>query len=179
MIFLFKSYSGSHLRRIQLTKCRNISHGHFSEVADKFPLLEELDISFSNLSNDSLEVIGRSCSLLKSLKFSRMFFKFIQLNEDAFAIAKTMPKLRHLSMIGNLLINNGLQDILDGCPLLESLDLRKCFHVDLSGNLEKSCRDQIKDLVLPTDVYESCDDENEDYYFYFQSITKIEMGEFD
>ncbi|XP_024633457.2 putative F-box/LRR-repeat protein 23 [Medicago truncatula] len=160
---------GSHLRHMQLTKCRNILHKQISEVAIKFPLLEELDISFSNLCKDSLEVIGRSCPLLKSLKFSRMFSKDIELNDDAFAIAKTMPKLRHLSMFGNLLTNVGLHAILDGCPLLESLVLRDCNHLDLSGSFGKRCRDQIKDFVLPTCVDENSDDEDDDS-FYLRSL---------
>ncbi|KEH34672.1 F-box/LRR protein [Medicago truncatula] len=162
---------GSHLRRIQLTKCRNILHKQFSEVANKFPLLEELDISFSNLCKDSLEVIGRSCPLLKSIKFSRMFSKDIELNDDAFAIAKTMTKLRHLSMFGNLLTNVGLHAILDGCPLLESIVLRDCIHLDLSGSLGKRCCDQIKDfvVVLPTYVDENYDDEDDDS-FYLRSV---------
>jgi len=156
---------------MQLTKCRNILHIQISEVANKFPLLEELDISFSNLCKDSLEVIGRSCPLLKSLKFSRMFSKDIELNDDAFAIAKTMPKLHHLSMFGNLLTNVGLHVILDGCPLLESLVLRDCIHLDLSGSLGKRCCDQIKDfvVVLPTYVDENYDDEDEDS-FYLRSV---------
>ncbi|KAJ4705054.1 F-box protein SKIP19-like [Melia azedarach] len=48
-----------------------------------------------------------------------------------------MHGLRHLQIFGNKLTNNGLQAILDGCPLLQSLDLRQCFNVSLGGNLEK------------------------------------------
>ncbi|KEH22429.1 putative F-box/LRR-repeat protein 23 [Medicago truncatula] len=135
----------------------------FSEVANKFPLLEELDISFSNISKDSLEFIGRFCPLLKSLKFSRSFFRSIKWN-DALAIAKTMPKLRYLSMIGNTLTNDELLVILDRCPLLEYLDLRICFRLDLSGSLKKRCRDQIKYLILPIDVVGDCDEQYYDYY---------------
>ncbi|XP_045826257.1 putative F-box/LRR-repeat protein 23 [Trifolium pratense] len=162
---------GRQLRSIQLTKCHR-----FSEVANQFPMLEELDISLSNLCKDSIEVIGRSCPHLKSLKFSQMFCNFFEFNDDAFAIAKTMPMLRHLSMSGNSLSNIGLDAILDGCPLLESLDLRRCFHLNLIGSLEKRCRDQIKDLVLPTDIYENSDDidENSDdedkHFFYLGSL---------
>jgi hypothetical protein len=154
---------------MQLTKCRNILHKQISEVANKFPLLEELDISFSNLCKDSLEVIGRSCPLLKSLKFSRMYSKDIVLNDDAFAIAKTMPKLCHLSMFGNLLTDVGLHAILDGCPLLEYLFLQDCIHLDLSGSLGKKCRDQIKHFVLPTCIDLISNDEDEDY-FYLRSV---------
>ncbi|CAJ2640785.1 unnamed protein product [Trifolium pratense] len=164
-LLIYIADRGSNLRRIRLTECQYISYNQFSEVANKFPLLEELDISFSNLSEDSLEVIGRCCPHLKSLKFSRMFYTYIKGDDDAFAIAKTMPKLRHLSMSGNLLTNVGLDAILDGCPLLESLDLQNCFHLDLSGSLGKRCRDQIKDLVLPIVIDENCDDEDNDSFY--------------
>ncbi|MCI35296.1 F-box protein SKIP19-like [Trifolium medium] len=76
-----------------------------------------------------------------------------------------MPKLRHLSMSGNLLTNVGLDAILEGCLLLESLYLQNCFHLDLSGSLEKRCRDQIKDLTLPTVIDENCDDEDNDSFY--------------
>ena len=47
-------------------------------------------------------------------------------------------------------MNDGLLAILDGCPQLESLDLRKCFHVTLSGNLGKYA-ERIKVLSHPDD----------------------------
>ncbi|GAU44507.1 hypothetical protein TSUD_122770 [Trifolium subterraneum] len=122
---------GSQLRRIRLTDCQYILYNQFSEVANKFPMLEELDISFSKLYN-----------------------QYIECDDDAFAIAKTMPKLRHLSMIDNLLTDVGLEAILDGCPLLESLDLQECSLLDFSGGLGKRCCDQIKDFVLPINIDE-------------------------
>ena len=57
----------------------------------------------------------------------------------ALAIAKNMPKLRHLLLNGNRVTNDGLQAILDGCPHLESLDLRKCFNVTLRKFWLKMC----------------------------------------
>jgi F-box/leucine-rich repeat protein 2/20 len=132
--------------------CGDILCRKLSEVGFKFPMLEEFDISFSNICMNSLENIGRSCPVLKSLKFRRTSDVPFKWNGDAFAIAKTMPKLCHLSMIGNSLSNAGLEAILDGCPLLEFLDLQRCVHLDLSGSLGKRCRDQIKDLVLPNPI---------------------------
>ena len=76
-----------------------------------------------------------------AIEGDEMFYDF-----GALAIAKNMPKLRHLQLIGNRVTNDGLQAILDGCPHLESLDLRKCFNVTLSGNLGKRCAKQIKNL---------------------------------
>ena len=109
-------------------------------------LLEELSIALCSLSKEYLEAVGRCCSLLKSFKWNQQWFATFGLcqtecDEEAVAIAKNMPELRHLQLIGNQLTNDGLQAIFDGCPHLESLDLRKCFNVVLSGNSVKRCAD--------------------------------------
>lgn len=44
-----------------------------------------------------------------------------------------------------------MQAILDGFRHLESLDLHKCFNVELDGNLGKRCTKLIKKLRLPED----------------------------
>lgn len=63
-----------------------------------------------------------------------------------------MPGLRHLQLVGNELTNKGLHAILDGCPYLESLDLRKCFNVDLDEEeMGQRCGVQIEDLKCPND----------------------------
>ncbi|RHN68136.1 putative leucine-rich repeat domain, L domain-containing protein [Medicago truncatula] len=50
-----------------------------------------------------------------------------------------MPELRHLELWGNKLTNDGLIAILDGCPYLESLDVRMCYNLVIHGNLAKRC----------------------------------------
>ena len=114
----------------------------------------------SSLSEEPLKALGRYCPLLKSLKWNqfwdgqpRIGIEGDEMFDDfgALAIAKNMPKLRHLQLIGNRVTNDGLQAILDGCPHLESLDLRKCFNVTLSVNLGKRCAEQIKNLRHPND----------------------------
>ncbi|XP_054776349.1 putative F-box/LRR-repeat protein 23 isoform X2 [Prosopis cineraria] len=146
-------YSTSHLRCLRLACCDDISDEGLCEVAGKLPLLEELDISIGNISKRSLEVIGRNCPRIKSLKFNMEGFRrpHIESDDEAFAVAKTMPELRHLQLFGNKLTNVGLHAILDGCPHLESLDLRQCFNINLEGTLGKRCAEQIKDLRRPND----------------------------
>jgi len=75
----------------------------------------------------------------------------------AFAIAKTMPELRQLMILNNILSNDVLLAILDGCPLLESLDLRGCLHVDLDENLEKRCIEQVKEFRFPEEYIDHVD----------------------
>jgi hypothetical protein len=151
--------SSSQLKRLRLHCDDDISDEGLSEVAAKLSLLEELAISHCSLSKEALKAVGRCCPLLKSLKFNNEGYRtpHIECDEEALAIAKNMPGLRHLQLFGNKLTNDGVQAILDGCPHLESLDLRQCFNVTLTGNLGRRCAEQIKDLrrpLDPTDDYE-------------------------
>ncbi|MED6127018.1 hypothetical protein PIB30_084051 [Stylosanthes scabra] len=141
--------SGCHkLRRLRLVQCYyGISDEGLCEMAQKLPLLEELDITLSErVSSVALKGIGRGCPLLKSFKCNENNMY----SEVAFAIAQNMPNLRHLQLVGNCLNNSGLSAILDGCPLLESLDLRGCDDVKLEGELRKRCDEQLKDLRDPS-----------------------------
>jgi F-box/leucine-rich repeat protein 2/20 len=126
---------------MRLEDCKEISDEGFIEAVRKLPQLEEVNISkCCNLSKDSLEVLGRSCPLLKSLQFTRELYMFIPPADDseALVIAETMSNLSHLDIKGNMLTNIGLLAILDGCSLL-----------DLNESLKKRCLDQIKDVRLP------------------------------
>ncbi|KAB1222723.1 F-box protein SKIP19 [Morella rubra] len=145
--------SSSKLRRLRLVSCYSISDKGLSEAAGKLPLLEELDISYCSLSKESLEAVGRCCPLLKSLKFNNHGYRRprIECDEDALAIAESMPELRHLQLFGNKLTNDGLLAVLGGCPKIESLDLRHCFNVTLTGDLGRRCADSIKHLRSPCD----------------------------
>ncbi|KAL8461036.1 hypothetical protein ACS0TY_032498 [Phlomoides rotata] len=50
-----------------------------------------------------------------------------------------------------MITNEEVEAILDGCPKLKSLDLRRCFCLDLHGALGKRCYEHIKDLKCPYD----------------------------
>ncbi|XP_041027034.1 putative F-box/LRR-repeat protein 23 [Juglans microcarpa x Juglans regia] len=133
--------SSSQVRRLRLVCCYKISGKGLSEVAAKLPLLEDLEILYGLLSKEPLEAVGRCCPLLKSLKFNSQGYRRprIECDEEAIAIAENMTELRHLQLFGNKLTNDGLKAILDGCHHLESLDLRQCFNVNLTGNLGRRC----------------------------------------
>ncbi|XVE94242.1 hypothetical protein REPUB_Repub01dG0264700 [Reevesia pubescens] len=143
----------SNLRCLRLITCWDISDEGLSEAASKFPLLEELEIYSGNTSQDAIEAVGRCCPLLKTFKFNREGIRdpSFQYDEEALAIAENMHGLHHLQLIGNNLTNHGLQAILDGCTDLESLDLRRCFQVNLEGDMGKRCAEKIKNLRRPND----------------------------
>ncbi|XP_029153449.1 putative F-box/LRR-repeat protein 9 [Arachis hypogaea] len=150
--------SGCHkLRHLRLVQCfYGISDKGLCEIAEKLPLLEELDITLcSGVSSIALEAIGRGCPLLKSFKYNNNGGD----NEEALAIAQNMSNLHHLQLVRNYLDNSGLSAILDGCPHLESLDLRLCHDVELEGELRTRCDEQLKDLRdpnAPLDDFKFC-----------------------
>ncbi|KAK4858325.1 hypothetical protein QYF36_014606 [Acer negundo] len=143
----------SHLMNLRLANCYSISDRGLIDSIAKFPLLEELELSYCSLSKETLEAVGRSCPLLKSLKLNCQGYRYplIECNDDALAIAENMHELRHLQIFGNKLTNSGLEAILNGCPHLKSLDLRQCFNINLAGNLKKRCLEKIQDLRCPND----------------------------
>jgi F-box/leucine-rich repeat protein 2/20 len=138
--------------------CRQISDEGFIEAVKNFPQLEAIHISESRLTKVSLEAIGQSCPLLKSLKYESVdFICFEPCDDFAFVIAETMSGLIHLDIKGGNLSNVGLLAILDKCTLLKSLDIRLCPFLNLSESLEKRCIDQINDLKLPDSIYNDSD----------------------
>lgn len=140
-------------------------------------MLEDLEISFGSFDVETLETLGQCRPLLKSLKLNRQFYRRVECDKGALAIAENMPNLRHLQIFGNSLTNRGLEAILDGCPDLESLDLRQCFNLNLAGQLGAKCSEKIKNLRLPhdptddyefsTEIVEYGDDYEEDYGYPF------------
>ncbi|CAL2252340.1 unnamed protein product [Prunus armeniaca] len=73
-LFLCNGYSCGGIRRLRLVSCYSISRVGLGKVASKLTLLEELEIYVCNLSRTSLEMVGRSCPLLKSFKLNRPEF---------------------------------------------------------------------------------------------------------
>lgn len=152
--FLKLIHRSSQLRRLRLVWCNECYVP--SSALKKLPLLEELHLYYTEIPKDAIETAGRCCPKLKSFKLNAQWFRspHIECDEEALNIAKNMPQLCHLQLFGNRMTNNGLQAILDGCPHLESLDLRQCFNVNLKGDLAKRCTDQIKDMRHPSDSTE-------------------------
>ncbi|XP_009804461.1 putative F-box/LRR-repeat protein 9 [Nicotiana tabacum] len=145
----------SQLRHLRLVKCYNLAGG-LAAVAKNFPLLEELHFHSTVITQDDIESVGCYCPLLKSFILNdsvSVIFGLPSSHGDyqALAIARSMPKLQHLSLLENTFTNVGLQAILDGCPHLELLDLRRCYNLNLEADLGRRCRQQIVDLKLPHD----------------------------
>ncbi|KAM7270648.1 hypothetical protein ACFE04_029862 [Oxalis oulophora] len=143
----------SGLKRIRLVASFGIKDDGFIKAVAKFPLLEEIEITHCMLTKKAIESVGKSCPMLKTFKFNTLINSYPDEPgyEEAAAIAKNMPGLHHLQIVGCKLTDNCLKAILKGCPHLESLDLRDCDFLHFNGNLKKTLADQVKSLKLPRD----------------------------
>ncbi|XP_076924899.1 putative F-box/LRR-repeat protein 22 [Bidens hawaiensis] len=161
----------SQLRRLEILYYYGV---HLTEALKKLPLLEELSLVGVNIAQEYIEVVGCYCPLLKTLKVNKQYI--LAQHEIAFAIGKNLPELIHLELVGDNINNTELQAILDGCCHLESLDLRGCENLDLTGDLGKRCSQQIEHLKLPhhslerypyaADLLDDYEDEYEGDYDY-------------
>lgn len=153
-LLLFISQRSSQLRRLQLVFSYDITGDGLIQAIKNFPLLEELCLYYTSIDAKDIEAIGRSCPQLKSFKLNNRWYRQpydVVCDMEAQAIAQSMPELRHLQLFGNQMTNEGLQAILDGCPHLESLDLRQCFNIHFGGNIGRLCTQRIRDLKQPHD----------------------------
>ncbi|MFS7945910.1 putative F-box domain, leucine-rich repeat domain superfamily, F-box-like domain superfamily [Helianthus anomalus] len=143
------------LKRLTIACCDDFSYRIWTKCLVKFPLLEELSLYATNISAEGIETAGRYCSKLKTLKVNQENYRFW---DDCIAttIGENLHELRHLELIGNPMMNEGLKMILDGCRHLELLDLRRCLFIRLGGVLGKRCLQEIKCVKLPNDFLEGC-----------------------
>lgn len=161
----YMAVRSSQLRRIHVAFLYDSISESWCELFKKLPLLEELSLVSTDISKEAIAYAGQYCPMLRSYKFVKTGWRrdkiglteIMCFDEEAIAIAKNMTQLRHLQLIGNNMTNKGLQAILDGCPHLVSLDLRRCFYLNVVAIVGKRCSEQIKDLKLPEDSTEDCD----------------------
>ncbi|CAM0884223.1 unnamed protein product [Alopecurus aequalis] len=133
------------LKSLRLISCNDVSDEGFTEAIQKFSLLEELELSLCPYVGQSgvFGVVGQACPQLKRFTLSRSVFYYLHtrgydVDEEAQGIA-TMHELRSLQLSGNRVTNEGLAAILDNCRHLESLDIRRCFNVNMDDTLLAKC----------------------------------------
>ncbi|KAJ9565859.1 LOW QUALITY PROTEIN: hypothetical protein OSB04_001825 [Centaurea solstitialis] len=148
--------SRSKLNNLCLTDCLKITSCGLNNALERLSHLETLELSYIRVSAKDIEAIGRSCPHLQSFKIRIHFLSWY-----CPCHANSMPALRHLELIGISgdndglhyleLIgtrddNDGVRAILKGYPHLQSLHIFNRFHTRLDPDLEKLCRERIKDF---------------------------------
>ncbi|XP_074332120.1 F-box protein SKIP19-like [Apium graveolens] len=156
--FLAQGERSSQLRRLQISDCNSLLHKSWSDFFKKTPLLEEIALTFTAISEETVAEISRYCPMLKSFTYNNYGWEHSMAMNSAddfvITVAKGMSQLLHLQLTGNEMSNKGLQAILDSCPNLQSLDLRGCFRINLNESCGKLCKERIKNIRLPSDSVE-------------------------
>ncbi|CAK8566638.1 unnamed protein product [Lathyrus sativus] len=140
------AHRANNLKRLKISCCNGITDEGLIEFVKMFSLLEDLHISFVYLSKYSLEFIGQNCPLLNSLYLemqSGYCLMYTVFADQVFAIANTMFGLHHLAFSGIFIGDNELLAILEGCPLLDSLDIPHLLWFDISESVKKRCQEEI------------------------------------
>ncbi|KAG2330731.1 hypothetical protein Bca4012_019672 [Brassica carinata] len=95
--------SSSNLRSLKLALVSPITTEGLTEALVKLPLLEDLEVAQCTSWGDSLKLVGQSCPKLKTLKLHSFGVgpRWTFSDDDALAVAETMPGLRNLQLFGN------------------------------------------------------------------------------
>lgn len=124
-----------------------------------------LDLSYCNkIGARALAIIGKNCKMLSAL--CRNFHPINSLSksppeDEAHAIASTMPRLKRLEIAYQLINIESLLKILSSCSDLEFLDLRGCWNVGLTPQFFKERYPKLTVLgPMVVDTYDerNCDD---------------------
>ncbi|EOX92056.1 hypothetical protein QUC31_003442 [Theobroma cacao] len=138
--FSFIADNAKSLQTLRLPRSE-ISDAVVEQVAGKLSSVTFLDVSYCrNIGAPALEAIGKHCKSLMGLRRTMHPLEVIDKqsqDDEALAIATTMPKLKQLEMAYLLISTEGVLKILENCPKLELLDVRGCWNVKLDDNFVK------------------------------------------
>ncbi|KAL3845154.1 hypothetical protein ACJIZ3_002557 [Penstemon smallii] len=137
---LFIANHAQSLQTLQLPRSE-IKDAIIEKVAGKLSTLTYLDLSYCiNIGAQALEAIGKHCKLITTLRRVMHPLEVIDKlsqNDEALAIATTMPKLKHLEIAYMLVDTSSVIEILENCKQLELLDVRGCWNVNLDERFMK------------------------------------------
>lgn len=166
-IILLSLQSAKSLQTLRLPRSE-ISNSIVEQVAGMLSGLTFLDVSYcKNIGAEALEAIGKNCKSLSGLRRIMHPLEVIdKLSQDdeAIAIASTMPKLHHLEIAYLLVDTSSVLEIIRNCRELESLDIRGCWNVSLDENFVKKFSGlkiigpHIMDYYDDIDNWDSCSD---------------------
>ncbi|TVU43196.1 hypothetical protein EJB05_09642, partial [Eragrostis curvula] len=125
---------------------------------NKFPLLEDLRLSITYMFFEDENLLGsvfKACPRLKKLVVMYASAFDLMCSEEDFSMEPIygditlMPELRSLELYDCDLSFKALHDILDNCPLLESLYVHGHFDkLEMDEDLRLKC-DRVRNLTLP------------------------------
>lgn len=128
------------------------------KAAPMLSTITSLDLSYCiKIGAQALETVGKHCKSLTTLRRVMHPLEVIdKLSQDdeALAIAATMPRLKHLEIAYLLVDTSSVVKIIENCKQLELLDVRGCWNVSLDEKFVKRFP-QLKVIgPLVTDCYD-------------------------
>lgn len=138
--FSFIADNAKSLQVLRLPRCE-INDCIVERIAGRLTTITFLDLSYcKKIGSHALEVIGKHCKSLIWLRRTMHPLEVIDMlthDDEAFAIAATMPQLKQLEVAYLLISNEGVLKILNSCSELEFLDVRGCWNLDLEEDVLK------------------------------------------
>jgi len=166
-----------------------ISDSIVEQVSARLSNITFLDVSYcKKIGPRALEAFGKHCKSLVGLRRTMHPLEAadkVSQDDEAYAIASSMPKLRHLEVAYLLLTTHGVLEILSRCKDLELLDLRGCWEVKLDESLLKERHTGLKVLGPQVeDSYErsfwdECSEDYSDTSDYSWEYMEDGMGVYD
>ncbi|MBA0777222.1 hypothetical protein Gotri_005271 [Gossypium trilobum] len=136
-IFSFITEDAGSLQVLRLSGSL-ISDSIVKQTAQRLSTLTFLDLTCCpKIGAQALEAIGNYCKLLETLCRDMMFLDVlgkVEAEDEANAIAGTMPRLKHLDLGFHLISTECVLNILSRCHLLERLIINVCVSVKLDRN---------------------------------------------
>ncbi|KAL8476208.1 hypothetical protein ACS0TY_028752 [Phlomoides rotata] len=138
---LFIANHAQSLRTLRLPRSE-INEAIVGKATVMMSTLTSLDLSYCiSIGAHALEAIGKNCKSLTSLR--RIMHPLEVINkhsqdDEALAIASTMPRLKNLEIAYLLVGTSSIIEILENCKHLELLDVRGCWNVNLDDKFVKS-----------------------------------------
>ncbi|XP_021900700.1 F-box protein FBW2 isoform X2 [Carica papaya] len=168
-IFSFITQHAGSLQALSLPRSE-ISDSIVEQTAGRLSTVTYLDLSYCcKIGPCALETIGKHCKLLVELCRNMHPLdtagKSTQ-DDEAHAIANSMPKLKRLEVAYQRISTEGVLKILSSCPELEFLELRGCWDVKLDDKFLNEKFPKLKVLgPLVKGYYEMIDwDDCSEYY---------------
>lgn len=169
----------------------NMTNTIVEQVAPKLSTLTFLDLSYCpKIGARALEAIGKHCKLLATLCWNTHPLDMrdnLPQNDEAHAIATTMPKLVHLEIAYLRVDALAVLEIVTACASLEYLDLRGCWDVKLEEKFLSEKFQRLK-VVGPHVVdqyerndWEECSDysSEEDEDSFYEDYESLDDGMWD
>ncbi|KAL5708901.1 hypothetical protein ACHQM5_019647 [Ranunculus cassubicifolius] len=125
IIFCYVNSTNS-LKSLKLRGWLFMSEHDLAHVVRGLDSLEELDMDWAYFPEFTIGELSGTCQKLSSFRLRVCMFCGETPDNALSVVAKNLPQLHRLTLEGFLIINMGLQTILEGFPRLEHLDLQQC-----------------------------------------------------